>query len=183
MPQAPMKSADAIVALTGDEERISKAVQLLSEGRAQRLLISGVNKTTRTPDLVSLNSASWRETFFFYCCVDLDKRALNTEDNALETTLWVRERGFRSLIVVTSNYHMPRTLIELHQTMPEVKLIPCPVRSQRLETQWWADARTAWHLGKEYMKFVTALARYTANSLTRGSTGGNPSRIVNARMG
>ena len=101
----------------------------------------------------------------FRCCVDLDKRALNTKSNAFETTAWVRQQGFRSLIVVTSTYHMPRTLIELRQAMPDVELLPYPVKSPRLEEQWWSDPRTAWVLGKEYLKFITAFARYWAEPI------------------
>jgi uncharacterized SAM-binding protein YcdF (DUF218 family) len=169
--------------LTGDEERISAAVRLLSEGKATRLLISGVNKSTRTPDLVNLNAVSLKEVLFFYCCVDLDKRALNTEANALETTLWARRRGFKSLIVVTSNYHMPRTLMELRQAMPEVKLMPYPVKPSRLERRWWTDPRTTWVLAKEYAKLITAFTRYAANALTSGRGSDPRSRTINARMG
>jgi uncharacterized SAM-binding protein YcdF (DUF218 family) len=184
MPTRTSRPADAIVALTGDEDRISEAIRLLAEGKARRLLISGVNKTTRAPQLMSLNATGRREAFLFRCCVDLDKRALNTEDNAFETTVWVRRRGFRSLIVVTSTYHMPRTLIELRQAIPDVELLPYPVKAPRLETQWWRDSRTSWVLCKEYLKFITAAARFAANSLVNHSN--EPairSRMINARMG
>ena len=184
MPAAPLRQADGIVALTGDEDRISEAVRILAGGKGQRLLISGVNKSTRVPQLISLNTAGWKEAVLFGCCIDLDKRALNTEDNASETTAWVRRRGFRSLIVVTSTYHMPRTLIELRQAMPDVELVPYPVKAPRLEQRWWSDPRTAWVLGKEYMKFITALARYTANALTKDSTPQEShTRTLNARLG
>ena len=169
MPSGGPGLADGIVALTGDEDRISEAVRLLAEGKAKRLLISGVNKSTRAPELITFNTATGNEAVLFRCCVDLDKRALNTEDNAFETTAWVRQKGFRSLIVVTSTYHMPRTLIELKQSMPDVELLPYPVKSPRLDDQWWSDPRTVWVLGKEYLKFITAFARYGANSVL-GST-------------
>ena len=175
--------ADGIVALTGDEDRISEAVRLLAEGKARRLLISGVNKSTRAPEIISLNTVGNSEARLFRCCVDLGKRAHNTEDNALETTAWVRLHGFRSLIVVTSTYHMPRTLIELRQAMPDVELVPYPVKSPRLGEQWWSDPRTAWVLGKEYLKFVTAFARYGANSFLGSSAKAerrNP--MINARF-
>jgi uncharacterized SAM-binding protein YcdF (DUF218 family) len=85
---------------------------------------------------------------------------------------------------VTSTYHMPRTLIELHQTMPEVELVPYPVKAPRLEQQWWTDPRTTWVLAKEYMKFLTAVARYAANSLTNDNgTAESRTRVVNARLG
>ena len=165
IPSGASGLADGIVVLTGDEDRISEAVRLLAEGKAKRLLISGVNKSTRAPEIITLNAATGKEARLFRCCVDLDRLALNTEDNALQTTAWVRQKGFRSLIVVTSTYHMPRSLIELRQSMPDVELLPYPVKSPRLEDQWWSDPRTAWVLGKEYLKFITAFARYGANSV------------------
>jgi uncharacterized SAM-binding protein YcdF (DUF218 family) len=183
MPGGALHPADGIVALTGDEDRISEAVRLLAQGKAGRLLISGVNKSTRTPQIISLNTAGRETAVLFRCCIDLDKRALNTEDNAAETTLWARKRGFRSLILVTSTYHMPRALIELHQSMPDVELLPYAVKSPRLETEWWTDPRTTWVLCKEYLKFITAGVRYAAYSLTSWPV--NPQshkRTINARM-
>ncbi len=182
MPLAPLGQADGIVVLTGDEDRIAEAVKLLSQGKGGRLLISGVNKTTRTPELIQL-TARWKDAFLFRCCVDLDKRSLNTEGNAVETTAWARRLGFRSLIVVTSTYHMPRALIELHQSMPDVQLMPYPVKATRLEPEWWHNPRTAWVLCKEYLKFVTASARYAAKRLTNDQgTAQLRKRTINARL-
>ena len=84
IPAGTLHEADGIVALTGDEDRISEAVRLLAEGKAGRLLISGVNKSTRAPQIISLNGAGQKQALLFHCCVDLDRRSLNTEDNALE---------------------------------------------------------------------------------------------------
>ncbi len=183
MPAGSLLAADGIVALTGDDDRISEAIRLLAEGRGERLLISGVNKSTRAPQIISLNTAGQELAFLFRCCVDLDKRSLNTEDNAVQATVWARKRGFRSLLVVTSTYHMPRAIIELRQSMPEVELVPYPVKSPRMETEWWNDSRTSWVLCKEYLKFVTASARYAANLLANGSGKTEPNRrTINARM-
>ena len=186
MPAAsPPGQADGIVALTGDEERISEAVRLLAEGRGSRLLISGVNKTTYAPQIISMNTGVREEAGLFRCCIDLGKHALNTEDNAYETTAWARSRGFHSLIVVTSTYHMPRALIELRQSMPEVELVPYPVKSPRMETEWWTDSRTAWVLCKEYLKFVTVSVRFAANRMTgalQKTESHARTRTINARM-
>lgn len=181
-PASTSNSADGIVVLTGGEDRIAEAVKLLANGKAKRLLISGVNPSTNKLHLISFNSVRGRERLFFSCCIDLDKRALNTEENATEATAWVREKGFHSLIVVTSTYHMPRSLVELRQAMPDVKLIPYPVKSPTLDDAWWTSQRAIWVLAKEYGKFVTALARYAAHSLI-GETDDEPAaRIANARL-
>ncbi|MFY9639823.1 MAG: YdcF family protein [Rhodomicrobium sp.] len=183
MPAGSLHAADGIVVLTGDEDRISEAVRLLSEGRAGRLLISGVNKSTRALQIINSNGAGQKEALLFRCCVDLDRRSLNTEDNAFEATAWARKRGFRSLIVVTSTYHMPRALMELRQSMPELDLIPFPVKSPRMETEWWNDPKTSWVLCKEYLKFVTASARYVANVFAGSSANLQSNQwTINARM-
>jgi uncharacterized SAM-binding protein YcdF (DUF218 family) len=201
MPNGASQPADGIVALTGDEDRISEAVRLLAEGKAGRLLISGVNKSTsspqiinlaranrnksaRSPQVIDLAAPSHAAAILFRCCVDLDKRALNTEDNAAETTIWARQRGFRSLILVTSTYHMPRALIELRQSMPDAEIIPYPVKSSRLETEWWSDPQTSWVLAKEYLKFLTASIRYAASSLTGPEIGRRTQkRTIDALLG
>jgi len=182
MPSATLKKADAIVALTGDEERIAAAVRLLSDGKAPRLLISGVHKTTRAPQIMSLTTGRGaRSSSLFNCCIDLDN-ANNTEANAAETTNWVRKRGYRSIIVVTSTYHMPRALIELHQAMRDVELVPYPVKAPRLDERWWRHSRTAWVLWKEYMKYITAMARYGANSISNLSAEAeHQTPLINAR--
>ena len=183
IPSGTVGPADGIVVLTGDEDRIAEAVRLLAQGKAKRLLISGVNKSTRAPEIITLNAQTGKEARLFRCCVDLDRLALNTEDNAVQTTAWVRQNGYRSLIVVTSTYHMPRSLIELRQSMPEVELLPFPVKSPRLEDKWWSAPRTAWVLGKEYLKFITAFARYGANSVLGPSVKADHSPpMINARI-
>ncbi len=183
MPPGSLRAADGIVVLTGDEDRISEAIRLLAKGRAGRLLISGVNKATQAPQIISFNRAGLEDVFLFRCCIDLDKRSMNTEDNAFEATAWAKKRGFRSLIVVTSTYHMPRAMIEMRQKMPDADLVPYPVKSSRLAANWWDDPGTTWVLCKEYIKFVTASARYAANMLVNG-TGKTklPARTIHARM-
>lgn len=155
--EPPQAHADGIVALTGGASRIADALELLSQGRGERLLITGVNPTTsdrvlaqRSPDKSEL----------FACCVDLDYDALNTVGNAEETRKWVERTGFRSLIVVTSGYHIPRSMAELGRAMPEVTLIPYPVVSDNLKHEnWWLNRATTRLLFQEYLKFVVAKAR------------------------
>jgi hypothetical protein len=78
LPSSDLPDADGIVALTGDEDRISEAVGLLAGGKARRLLISGVYRGTNKPEIISLNNVGRHGAFLVRCCVDLDKRALNT---------------------------------------------------------------------------------------------------------
>jgi uncharacterized SAM-binding protein YcdF (DUF218 family) len=151
------RNADGIVVLTGGSSRVADAIELLASGRGQRLLITGVHRATGTGELSRLAPEYQR---FVRCCVDLDRSAVNTLGNAVETRRWANERRFRSLIVVTSNYHMPRAIAELSHQLPQVRLIPFPVVSDRLRTEpWWSSGTTAKLLFTEYLKYVVAVAR------------------------
>src|SRR6202021_118466 len=100
----PDRKADGIVVLTGGSSRVSDAMDLLAAGYGKRLLISGVHPASAASDIS--RSLSDNQSLLS-CCVDLDRSAVNTRSNAAETRRWAHERGFKSLIVVTSNYHMP----------------------------------------------------------------------------
>lgn len=116
----PPRKADGIVVLTGGASRVSDAMELLADGYGRRLLISGVHPASGASDI----SRSLPDNqSLLNCCVDLDRSAVNTRSNAAETRRWARERGFKSLIVVTSNYHMPRAIVELSHAMPDITLI------------------------------------------------------------
>jgi uncharacterized SAM-binding protein YcdF (DUF218 family) len=150
-------SADGIVALTGGASRINDAIELLASGRGQRLLITGVAPTTGTAELARLVP---QRQHWFFCCVDLDYSAVNTVGNAVETRRWAIDRGFRSLVVVTSSYHMPRALLEIGHRLPGVTLMPFPVvTEQRRAEPWWSHAAGAKLLVSEYLKYIVALAR------------------------
>lgn len=153
--QATPAASDGIVAMTGGAERLSDGLILLASGRGKRLLISGVNAETSER---ALARAQPDYAAFARCCVDLGRRALNTAGNAVETRRWAESHGFRSLIVVTSGYHMPRTMLELAREMPNAELIPYAV-TDRWGAPWWRDWPTARLLVGEYVKFVAALVR------------------------
>jgi len=153
---ADLRNADAIVVLTGGEARIPEAIKLLHKGKGERLLISGVNPLITKKELASLAPNSKR---LFTCCIDVDQ-ARDTIGNADETRLWVKKRGFQSLIVVTASYHMPRSLAELRRALPDTELIPYPVQPRNLHVEaWWAYKGTLKLLAMEYLKFMPAFGR------------------------
>lgn len=155
--EAAPGQAQGIVALTGGTQRISDAIDLLARGYGERLLISGVNETTTRGEIARLNEVQLE---LLECCVDLDRRARNTIGNAIETRRWVSERGFTSIIVVTSNYHMPRTMLELDNAMPDVRKAAHAVSPIGVDVDnWWRDPVAARLLAQEYVKFLTVWAR------------------------
>lgn len=149
-------SADAIVALTGGEERIAEAVGLLKAEKAERLLISGVNPQTPDEDIQKLVGAPQE---LFDCCVDFDRSASNTIGNAAETAAWARQNGYNSLIVVTADYHMPRSLLEFRHAMPETELIAYPILSPSFPMKKWYHLKSARILVSEYNKYLISFLR------------------------
>jgi uncharacterized SAM-binding protein YcdF (DUF218 family) len=147
------RDADGIVVLTGGSSRIVDALDLLAAGHGKRLLITGVHPATSLGEIARQLPERVR------CCVDLDRSAVNTLGNAVETRRWAVRRGFRSLIVVTSNYHMPRAMAELAHQLPNVVLIPFPVVSEKLRGESWWHGGTARLLLSEYVKYIYAVAR------------------------
>ena len=161
--QLEPRTADGIAVLTGGAARIDKAMKLLTQQKAKRLLITGVNRTTSTEELKQLASQGDQ---LFSCCVDIDKEARNTIDNATETSQWVARNHYTSVIVVTSNYHMPRALAELARVMPGVTLIPYSVVDNNVHLdRWWTFPGTTRLLISEYLKYLPALARLGATQL------------------
>jgi uncharacterized SAM-binding protein YcdF (DUF218 family) len=177
----PETRADGIVALTGGAQRIGDAVDLLTQGYGSRLLISGVNERTSREEIARLNPGQRK---LFDCCVDLDYRARNTIGNAIETRRWAEQNRFHSLIVVTSNYHMPRTLVELDHALPEVHKVPYAVVTSIDPAEWWRSVSTARVLASEYLKFLAVWARTRFEKDPERSTaanlmsGGKPVKVV-----
>jgi len=156
--QVPLEQhADGIVVLTGGTSRVNDALELLSTGRGKRLLITGVNPGTTTGDIAH-QTGNYQK--LLACCVDLDYSALNTLGNAVQSRIWANGHNFRSLIVVTSAYHMPRALAELAHQLPDDTLIPYPVVSDRLRIEpWWSNGDTAKLVLSEYLKYLFAKVR------------------------
>ena len=157
LPSAPatLPKADGIVALTGGELRLDRAASLLEQGLGKRLLITGVDLSASKADLKRVAHGKRR----FDCCADLGFIAADTRGNAQETADWVLTHDYKSLIVVTANYHMPRTLTEFSAAMPGVTLQPYPVEPQDIDfVHWWRNPHTLKLLNSEYAKYLASVA-------------------------
>lgn len=150
------RPVDGVAALTGGADRIGDALMVLQEGRAKRLLISGVGAQVTEKALI--RTAGHAD--LFTCCVDLGREALNTVGNAIETAAWVRKNNYRSLLLVTSNYHMPRAMVELRRHLKDVHIIPHPVILDSVPVSgWWRDPALFRLLFVEYLKYLAAEVR------------------------
>jgi uncharacterized SAM-binding protein YcdF (DUF218 family) len=155
-PPSDVPVADAIVALTGGEGRITEAYKLLEDAKGSRLLITGVHPEVK---LTSLKKMVRAPSAKFDCCVDLGRQAEDTIGNASETAAWVRRHNYHSIILVTSTYHMPRATLELHRAMPGVSITPFPVVQDTLHLDgWWDFPGTTRLLVSEYSKYLLTLA-------------------------
>ncbi|MGB3390755.1 MAG: YdcF family protein [Pseudaminobacter sp.] len=156
-PEDP-PNADAIIVLTGGQSRIDAALGLLKSGKGKRLLISGANPIA---DRQSLQAATGGDKGLFSCCVDIDYAALDTIGNAEESAKWVHDHAYERVILVTNNYHMPRSLLEMGRFLEASVLEPYPVVNSRLdEGRWMANRDALRVLFTEYTKYLGALARY-----------------------
>lgn len=164
-PEDPPVS-QAIVALTGAPERLSVGVQLLREQKGERLLISGVNRIVTDQELYE---ALHIPPHLAECCVDLGRGAEDTLGNASETAAWAREHHYRRLILVTDDYHMPRSYAELQIAMPEAEIHRYPVRTRYTDPKLWrSDLSVAVRLGGEYVKYLVIRGREALIGLGNG---------------
>lgn len=159
-PREP--KADAIVVLTGGYQRIDRAIDLLKNGAGERLLISGVNPTTSGNQIRKLTQSS---SALFECCVDMGYEAVDTIGNANETARWISDHQFRRVLVVTNNYHMPRSLLELKASDTQTEFIAYPVVNSDLKNgNWLRQPGVVKAMLSEYLKYCLAHLRAFAGA-------------------
>jgi len=144
------EKTDAIVVLTGGQNRLEVAVELLETGLADKLYVSGVDeKVTRLELLNLLGSTKALEE----CCIESGNQAADTVGNAIETLEWIEKNDIESLRVVTSLEHMPRAMVEFKRFMPDIKFIEHPVG------RWRPENINYFSLSQEYSKYIISLLR------------------------
>lgn len=154
-PENP--KADAIVVLTGGSQRLVQAVDLLQAGAAGRLLVSGVHPTTSSTQIRKMTRGS---EALFTCCVDIGHKALDTIGNAYEAVSWIRAHNFKRVLIVTNNYHMPRSLYELRLLDPATEFIAYPVVNSDLKDRnWLSNTQALRMMFGEYLKLSYAVVR------------------------
>lgn len=154
-PNGDKQPADAIVVLTGGAKRLDRGLQLLAEGKGKKLFISGVGKDATLRDLYKDKPASRYLPYFtddYY--VELGREAHDTKGNAAETARWMHKQNYKSMRLVTANYHMPRSLFELKRAMPDITIIPDPVFPDPAPQPFLDSPETRMLILSEYNKFI-----------------------------
>lgn len=151
--EKPVRHTDAIVVLTGGSGRLEEGLNLLETNMANSLFVSGVYQGLDVKTLFKMFKRNPR---------GLESRisigtAMNTLGNAIETAHWFSSKGFSSMRLVTSAYHMPRSLIEFKHAMPNAQIVAHPVFPAHVKVdEWWAWSGTAELIASEYTKFLLA---------------------------
>ncbi|MHC8508624.1 MAG: YdcF family protein [Rhodospirillales bacterium] len=156
------RKTGAVVVLTGGAGRLDEGLALLRKGRGKRLFVSGVYRGVDVRQLLKNARSSG---------AGLEDRieignAVDTVGNARETAEWAAGHGIRSIHLVTSAYHMPRSLLEFSHNMPDVEIVPSPVFSERVkQDDWWKWPGTAVLIAGEYTKYLFAAVRNAADTV------------------
>lgn len=148
-------ATQAIIALTGGRNRITEAVKLLNQDIAPRLFITGVGKDISLKNIQNTQHLSITTGQN----IEIGHKASNTIENAAEANEWIKKNNITTIRLVTSNYHMPRAIIEFKNQNPTLKITPHPVYSEMVEKKWWTSLRTFSLIFKEYNKFLYAYIR------------------------
>jgi uncharacterized SAM-binding protein YcdF (DUF218 family) len=149
---------DAIVVLTGGSLRLEEGLDLLMAGKGKTLFVSGVHIGVDAADLLRLGG---KAPDWVKCCVVLGHDASNTVGNAIETAHWLEAQNFHTIRLVTSNYHMRRSLLEFRRILPaDIRIIPNPVFPKGVEQNLLTGDSGSLHLiVVEYVKFLASFAR------------------------
>ena len=140
-PAADVRT-QTVVVLTGGKGRIERGMAMMKEGRAERMLISGADPSVTRADLARRLGRGTLKTL--RCCVDLGSEAVDTRSNAEEARRWMAARGYSSMRLVTSDWHMRRAAYELRQELPKARIVEDAVPTRP----------SLWVLFGEYNKYL-----------------------------
>jgi uncharacterized SAM-binding protein YcdF (DUF218 family) len=164
-PTADTVKTDAIVVLTGGSDRISAGLALLEQGKAQRLFVSGVHRGVGVAELLKIDrtvAGTAAADPALGARIDLGDTAGDTFGNSVESAEWMRLNHFRSMRLVTADYHMRRALIEFRMAAPELEIVPNPVQPSPAiaSGEWWRERAAFNLLVAEYGKYLVVKWRY-----------------------
>lgn len=141
---------EAIIALTGGRNRIGEAISLLNQGMGDKLFISGVQKNISIKELEKRKDLNFINNDKIF----IGKESSNTVENAIETHNWLKQNNIKSIRLVTSNYHIPRSLEEFYSQDASLNIVIHPVFSENVKKSWWKSWGSFYLISLEYNKFL-----------------------------
>ena len=150
-------SETGIVVLTGGKGRVEKGLDILTEGKAQKLFISGVFEISEIESKFNYN---FKYKNLLRCCIYFGTSATNTFENAYEVLDWLnRDAKIKNLILVSSYYHLPRSLMIFEKIIPEYKIKLIPVEeSINLKNKFFFHSKL---IISEFFKVIYTLIFYS----------------------
>lgn len=153
------KKTDAIVVLTGGKNRILESFNLFNNEMADILIISGVSDNVSLKELQRQNKTvitNNSDKIF------IGREAATTYQNAIEVSEIIRRNNVRSVRLVTSYYHIPRSKEEILAHNPDIEVIVHPVYSQNVSSKWWKNWNSFKLVASEFNKFIFVYVKYFA---------------------
>ena len=142
-------TADAIVVLAGGKGRVEEGVRLYREGKGKRLFFIGVDPSVRRSDLYKPRRGDPAPAG-----VILEKNSRNTFENAIYGRDLIMNQDVRSILLITSRYHMKRASILFRNALPkDVAIYSYPVDSGSLKEDWWSHQKSFQLLFSEFYKY------------------------------
>ena len=157
LPRAPktIPNVDGIVVTTGGQARVEAGLQLLRQEIAPHLLLTGVGEGITKQMIASSLNLSEADKEVLACCVDLEFQALDTPGNAIATKSWAERHQIKTYLLVTSDYHMPRAMLEFTKQMPDHIIISYPITAPYLAQKAWYDDWQSLRLySREFLKYM-----------------------------
>ncbi|MDG1153709.1 MAG: YdcF family protein [Alphaproteobacteria bacterium] len=163
--QPKLISADVAVVLTGGSGRIEKGIEILNDKKVEKLFISGVHKSVAIKKLLNFVK---NNSFNKYddSNIILGYQAKTTFDNAIEVANFIKKNNYKSIYLITSKFHMPRSMYEVRHRLPNIKIIPYPVNNNNIKIKsWYSYPGTLFVLTFEYLKTLLVILRISILSL------------------
>ncbi len=158
------KKSSNIVILTGAANRIKDGLKIIDGFEKlkiinYKILVSGTGKGFSKNSLIRQISPDL-DPSLIECCIYLDSVSKNTSTNAIETYKWAKKNDVKEFILITSNYHMPRAILEFKNVMPSHKIYTFPITPRKHNIENWMRSYETFNLVfKEFCKYVVANLR------------------------
>jgi len=160
-----------IVILTGGTNRIKDGLNIISKFDKlstldYKILVSGTGKGFTKLSLK--NKLTFNFDFnLIECCIELDSVSTNTYSNAHETLKWVKKNNIKEFILITSNYHMPRAVLEFRNKMPNLRIFTYSITPEKHNINMWLNSFQTFSLIlSEYCKFLLTNLRIKFKKFT-----------------